>query len=313
MHTTPIPNHHQTNSRRTFLARGLKTTVGLCALAKLGAFPASAADPSAQSVSLPHLGFTSYQWGKDWDIPTMIANLTKAGIFGAELRTTASYAHGVELVLTPPQREEVKKRFADSPVLLVGIASAERMDWPEPAKLKEAIEKAKAHVKLSYDVGASGVRVFPNQFQSNVPHEKTIEQIAGALNHLGAFAADYGQEIRLETHGPAGELPTIRAIMDQVKQTHARVKLNSDARDTAGQGFEYNFNLVKNYLGHTLHLHNLKDAKFPYQLQTDLLVKMKWAGWALLELSDQVQDRVQGLIEQRQLWDKMMAQAPKSR
>ena len=262
-----------------------------------------------QDITKVRFGFTSYQWGKDWDLPTLIANLQKAQVYGVELRTSASYAHGVELSLSAAQRQEVKKRFADSPITLVGIASAERLDWPEPEKLKAAIEAVKAHLKLSRDVGASGVRVFPNQWHPNVPHEKTIEQIAKALNEIGAFAADYGQEVRLEAHGAAGELPTLRAIMDQVTQPQVRLKLNSDARDTKGQGFEKNFNLVKGFLGHTLHAHNLKDTKFPFQLQINLLVKMNWDGWGLLEASDKVPDRVQALIEQRELWERMVAQA----
>ena len=82
-------------------------------------------------------------------------------------------------------------------------------------------------------------------------------------------------------------------------------------RVRAGAGFEANFNLVKKHLGHTVHLHNLKDTKFPYQLQLNLLVKMNWDGWALLEASDEVPDRVAALIEQRELWDQMMAKALK--
>ena len=74
-------------------------------------------------------------------------------------------------------------------------------------------------------------------------------------------------------------------------------------------GFEYNFNLVKDLLGDTLHLHNLKDTEFPYQHQMDLLVKMGWTGWQLLEVSDKVPDRVAALIEQRQIWDQMLAKA----
>jgi sugar phosphate isomerase/epimerase len=228
-------------------------------------------------------------------------------VFGVELRTSQSYAHGVELELNTRQRREVRKQFKDSPVKLVGIATSERYDWPERAKLEAAIENTRAFVKLSRDIGGSGVRVFPNSFHDGVPREKTIEQIAKALNKAGAFAGDYGQEIRLEAHGNAGELPTIRAIMDQVNQSSVRVKLNSDVGDTKGEGFEYNFNLVKDLLGQTLHLHNLKDTEFPYQLQMNLLVKMGWSGWQLLEASDKVPDRAQALIEQRQIWDRMLA------
>jgi len=294
-------------SRRNFLSHSLCIATSVTAATELTSCDFSKKANNKKRAGQTRFGFTTYQWGKDWDIPTLIANCTKAGVFGVELRTSQSYAHDVELVLNAQQRDEVQKRFKDSPVELVGIATSERYDWPEQAKLEAAIENTKAYVKLGRDVGGNGVRVFPNSFHDGIPREKTIEQIAKALNIVGASAADYGQQIRLEAHGNAGELPTIKAIMDQVNQSSVRVKLNSDVRDTKGEGFEYNFNLVKDLLGGTLHLHNLKDTEFPYQLQMDLLVKMGWSGWQLLEASDKVEDRVQALIEQRQIWDRMLA------
>jgi len=300
-------------SRRDFLADGVKAGAGICAVTALGSFSSfGAVAPAVRRAPIMRFGFTTYTWGKDWDIPTLIANCRKAKVYGVELRTSGGYAHGVELEISGEKRQEVKKQFQDSPVALVGIASGERFDWPDEAKLKAAIEAAKGFVKLSSDVGASGIRVFPNQFHPDVPREKTIAQIAKALDEVGAVAADLAQEVRLEAHGNAGDLPTIRAIMDQVTQPKVRVALNSDGRDAAGKGFEANFELVKDFLAHTLHAHDFKDAKFPYQLQTDLLAKMKWDGWVLLEASNKVEDRVQALIEQRELFEKMRAKAMKA-
>ncbi len=307
-----MPYNRKDFSRREFLSRGLCVTAGAVASAALTSCKRSETEPAAKSVTRTRFGLTTYQWGKEWDIPTLIANCGKAQVFGVELRTSQSYAHGVELELSAQQRGEVKKRFEDSPLTLVGLATSERYDSPEAEKLKAAIENTKAYIKLSRDIGGSGVRVFPNSFHDGVPREKTIEQIGSALNILGAFAADYGQQVRLEAHGTAGELSTLRAIMDRVDQPSVRVKLNSDKRDTGGNGFEHNFNLVKDLLGDTLHLHNLKNAEFPYQLQMDLLVKMGWNGWQLLEISDKVPDRVLALIEQRQIWDQMFASSMKA-
>jgi len=299
-------------SRRNFLTRGIRVTTGVVATVALTSCKFSGTPETTKRVAKTRFGFTTYQWGKDWDIPTLIANCCKAQTFGVELRTSQSYAHGVELELDGGQRREVKRRFEDSPLTLVGLATSERYDSPEAAKLKAAIENTKAYIKLSRDIGGSGVRVFPNSFHDGVPQAKTIEQIGNSLNIVGAFAANYGQQVRLEAHGNAGELPSLRAIMNHVVQPSVRVKLNSDKRDTRGNGFEHNFNLVKDLLGDTLHLHNLKDTGFPYQLQMDLLVKMGWSGWQLLEISDKVPDRVLALIEQRRIWDQMLANSMKA-
>jgi sugar phosphate isomerase/epimerase len=308
-----MTTNDQTISRRGFLTDGMGAAVGVCSLAGLRPLSLWAGEPSARSKSKMRFGLATYAWGKDWDIPTLIANCDKAGVYGVELRTSSSYAHGVEVSLSATQRAEVKQRFADSPVRLVSIACSERMDWPEPDKLRAAIEAAKAHLKLSHDVGCDVVRVFPNQFHREVPREKTIEQIARALDELGVFAADLGQEVSLEAHGPAGELPTMRAIMDRVTQRSVRVRLNCDARDALGEGFAANFNLVKDFLSRIIHVHDLSDPqekeKYPYQLMVDLLLKTNWEGWALAERGDTVPDRIRALIEQRQVWEAMVAKA----
>jgi len=303
--------HDTRTSRRTFLAGAVGATLGACALHAIGTRPASAAEARPGKPNL-RFGLATYQWGMDWDIPTLIANCTKAKVFGIEPRTSSKYAHGIELELSAEKRSEIKKRFADSPVAVVSIACGERMDWPEPEKLKAAIEASKAYLKLSRDVGSRTIRIFPNQFQPNVPHEKTIEQIAKAASEVGAYAAELGQEVSLEAHGPAGELPTMRAIMDQVTQKSVRVRLNCDNRDMLGKGFEENFNLVKDYLSRIIHLHGLKDAKFPYPQLVSLLVKANWDGWALMENSDKVPDRVAALTEQREIWEALVEKALKA-
>ena len=53
------------------------------------------------------LGFVTYLWGKDWDVPTLIKNLSDTHITGVELRV--EHAHKVMPDLTPEQRKEVKK------------------------------------------------------------------------------------------------------------------------------------------------------------------------------------------------------------
>ena len=68
------------------------------------------------------LGMVTYLWGAQWDLPTLITNCEKTGFAGVELRST--HKHGVEVGLNRTQRAEVKSRFADSPVTLVGLGSA---------------------------------------------------------------------------------------------------------------------------------------------------------------------------------------------
>ena len=251
-------------------------------------------------------GLVTYQWGKDWDLPTLLKNCEKAAVLGVELRTT--HAHGVEPSLTSKQRQDVQKRFGDSPVVLAGLGSNERFDNPDPAVVKRAVEATKKFLVLSHDVGSTGVKVKPDRFHPDVPREKTIAQIGKALHTLGDFAGGYGQKVRLEVHGQCAELSTIKAIMDAADHDNVVLCWNSNAQDLQGAGLEANFKLVQNHLGSTLHVRELQSPDYPYAALIKLLVDAKYAGWVMLEASSQPKDRVAALAAQGRLFRKLIKQ-----
>ena len=67
------------------------------------------------------LGTVTYNIAKDWDVPTIIKNLTEVGFDAVELRTT--HKHGVEIALSPAERAEVRKQFEGSPVKIGGLGT----------------------------------------------------------------------------------------------------------------------------------------------------------------------------------------------
>lgn len=254
------------------------------------------------------LGLVTYLWAKDWDIPAIIRNCSEAQISGVELRV--EHAHGVTLDLSKKERENVKKQFAGSDVEIVGMGTNEQYDWPDPERLKQSIETTKAWLHLSKDIGGSGVKVKPNQFHEGIPQEKTLEQIGQALNELGRYALDMGQQIRLEVHGRGTQqLPNIKKIMDYVQNEGSTVCWNCNEQDLDGQGLEYNFNLVKNRFGDICHVRELNVGDYPYQQLMNLFVKMDYSGWILLECRTDPQDKVAALKEQRKVWEEMIIKA----
>lgn len=285
-------------SRRAFL----RTT--LAAGAALTAWPlrARAAEPSTAGMKL---GMVTYLWGRDWDLPTLIAHCEKAELGGVELRT--QHAHGVEPSLSMQQRLDVKKRFADSPVVCVGLGTNQCYDSPNPAAVRKAIEGTIDFIKLSHDIGASGVKVKPNDLHPEVPREQTTAQIAGALNEVGKAAADFGQKIRLEVHGSCAPLPIIKEIMDQVESPNVGVCWNSNGEDLKGEGLAANFALVADRLADTVHVRELNAGDYPYQELFRLLAARQYAGWILLECRTDPQDRVAALAEQRRVFHDMLA------
>ena len=253
-------------------------------------------------------GLVTYNWGKDWDLPTLIKNCETAEVPGVELRTT--HKHGVERTLTAAQRRDVKKQFADSPVTLVGIGSDERYDNPDPAVLRKAILATHDFIKLSHDVGGTGVKVKPNSFHKNVPHEKTIEQIGKTLNQLGKYGLEWGQQIRLEVHGQCAPLPIMKQILEIADHPNVAICWNCNPTDLQGKGLEYNFNLVKDRFGATVHIHDLINSSYPHQQYFNLLAKENYSGWLMLEEGKVPKDDIVAkLAEQKKLFTQMWQQA----
>lgn len=251
-------------------------------------------------------GLVTYLWGKDWDVPTIIANCEKCKLLGVELRT--QHKHGVEPSLNSAQRKEIKQRFQNSKVEFIGYGSNVEFDSPDPAVLKQNMDLAKELVKLSHDVGGSGVKVKPNNFHASVPREKTIEQIGKSLNEIGKFGAEYGQKIRLEVHGKeTQELPNIKAMMDVADHKNVVICWNCNPTDLNGKGFEYNFNLVKDRLGDTIHVHEMDTVPYPWQDLMNQLVKMDYSEWILWECHSDPSDKVQALLNQMKVWQGIMA------
>ncbi len=110
-------------------------------------------------------------------------------------------------------------------------------------------------------------------------------------------------------HGQCSELPTIKAIMDATDHANVGVCWNSNDVDLEGEGLEHNFNLVKKYFGDTAHVRELNIGDYPYQQLMSLFVGMDYDGWILLEARTEPGDRVQALVEQREVFQEMVARA----
>jgi sugar phosphate isomerase/epimerase len=154
------------------------------------------------------------------------------------------------------------------------------------------------------------VKVKPNQFREGIPKEQTLEQIGRALDELGRYALDMGQQIRLEVHGEGTQqLPNIKKIMDYVTNDGSTVCWNSNEQDLDGEGLEYNFNLVKDRFGDICHVRELNVGDYPYQKLMDMFVAMNYGGWVLLECRTDPADKVAALKEQKQVWQEMISRA----
>src|SRR5580704_1219889 len=94
-------------------------------------------------ITMSQLGIVTYNIAKDWDLATILARLEKLGYEGVELRT--SHAHKVEVSLNKAERDEVRRRFEDSPVQLAGLGSAFEYHVTDPAIVRKNIDGTKEY------------------------------------------------------------------------------------------------------------------------------------------------------------------------
>ncbi|MBK8501060.1 MAG: sugar phosphate isomerase/epimerase [Saprospiraceae bacterium] len=251
-------------------------------------------------------GLVTYQWGKDWDLATVIKNCEDTGYEGVELRT--EHAHGVETTLSSSERKRVKKMFSHSSVTCVGYGSNFEYHNSDQTKLRWNIDQTKEYVKLCHDIGATGLKVKPNTLPADIPREKTISQIASSLNEVGKFAQNYDQLIRVEAHGHlTSELPNMKAIFDQVTEPNVKICWNCNPVDTNPPGIKGNFESVQQWIGDTVHVHTLNKGDYPYQEVLGLLGGIDYAGWILLEEGAVPTDIVTSMKEQKVVFNELMS------
>jgi len=292
-------------SRRNFIQKSLVAGVGLSLIDPFSVF-------AAEKKSEMKLGLVTYLWAKDWDLPTLISNCEKTGYLGVELR--CDHKHGVETKLSAQERADVKKRFANSPVTCLGYGANFEYHSPDQAILRKNIDQTKEYIKLCKDIGASGIKVKPNNLPTEVSKEKTIAQIATSLNEVGNFAKDYGQLVRVEVHGElTQEIPNMKAIFDQITEKNVKMCWNCNDQDLLPPGLETNFNSVKKWFGDTVHVREFNVGDYPYQQLINLFTEIKYDGWILLEARTEPVDKIAAMTEQLNLFNSMISKAKKGR
>lgn len=229
------------------------------------------------------LGLVTYQIGKDWDVPALIANCAAAGFEGVEARST--HAHGIEIALSAAERAEIRKQFDDSPVALYGLGSACEYHSTDPAQVEANVEQTRRFLQLAADVGAEGVKVRPNGVRGDAPLEQSLEQIGRAFGTVAAAGADLGVEVWMEIHGKVtGDPLQMPAILAAAGHPNARLTWNCNAQDKAEDGtIAGKFKPVADSVG-VVHIHDLYDEKdYPWSELFALLKAQSFDGWTALE------------------------------
>ncbi len=232
------------------------------------------------------VGIVTYNIARDWNIGTIIENLSEVRYDGVELRT--GHAHGVEISLSPSRRTEVRDRFASSPVKIVQLGSTYEFHSPDPAVLRKNIEGCKQYIQLAHDVGAPAVKVRPNglETKAGIPVEKTLEQIGKSLRELGEAGAGLGVEVRLEVHGEGTQpLDYIQKIMEIANHPMVTVNWNCNQVDLEGGTLEENFGRVAKKV-RNVHMRDLYLNEYPWKKLIGLLQGINYGEYCCAEIPE---------------------------
>jgi sugar phosphate isomerase/epimerase len=263
-------------SRRKFLQTAAVSTSAIMLPGIASASQKKDSAPALNKTPLK-LGLMSYTTAKDWDIDTIIKNLTEVKFEHIELRTT--HAHGVEVNLSAAERATVKKKFQDAG-LAISLASGFQYHYPDQALLRKNIDGTKEYTLLAKDVNALGIRVFAGAIYKTPPTEQTLEQIAKALAEVGEFGYNNGVDIRVCNDGPS--IGMIKKLIDMSQSKHVYVNWNCPMEDMDG-GFENNFNSVK-HLIRNIHIRELWND-YPWRQFFSLLSQSGYKGYCDAEVN----------------------------
>ena len=104
----------------------------------------------------------------------------------------------------------------------------------------------------------------------------------------------------------------MRDIFKQVTEPNVKICWNSNDSDLLPPGLMGNFDMVKNWLGDTVHVRELNIGEYPYQKLFNLFAGMGYEGWILLEARTEPKDRIAAMEEQLSLFNKLIANAEKA-
>jgi hypothetical protein len=245
------------------------------------------------------LGLVTYNLAKDWDIATIIKNCEATGFEAVELRTT--HKHGVEPTLAKAQREEVKRRFADSKVRLLSLGSVCEFHAPDQSVVRQNIDECKRFIELARDIGALGVKVRPNGIPKEVPEEQTLRQIGASLRECGEFAKGAGVEVWVEVHGRDSAAPwRMRRMMEHASHQQVGVCWNSNPEDVEQGSVKKSFALLKPWLRNA-HINELWKPEYPWRELFGLMKQAEYNRYCLAEIPD-TSDPLRLMRYYRALW-----------
>ncbi|MBC7237608.1 MAG: sugar phosphate isomerase/epimerase [Chloroflexi bacterium] len=220
------------------------------------------------------LSLDTYSICQTMGLDHLLQVLTSNGFAAVEFRCEAGQAHGVELEAGPARRRELRHRIEQAGLRVSVLSTGQRFESPDPQVRALAIERSKRFVELADDMGATGIRVFGNDFPPDVPREEVVRYVGESLRQIGEFAEGSEVNVLLEMHGQFYYWEYALGAVQIADHPHVALNYNSDPRDLVDGSVRFVMSKVGDRLRH-VHLHDLAED-FPY---VELFRELKARGY----------------------------------
>jgi|GEM_PF-5675583 len=293
---------------RAMLAGGLLTVnAGMPSLAQtqtLDSVPASVAGLKPQGEFIT-FGFSTADWGRDWDILLLIETLQEIGINQVELGE--GHAHEISPALTPGQRTTRRDQFQEAGILVTGMQLTSKVTAEDEASIATLVDNLKQTIRLSHDVGGSGVRVNLGDLKGDTA---LIANTAKALKEMGEFAIGFGQEIRVEAWAGDTSLDDLVAVLKATNDDQVRIAFGVRNAEKGGEKVKEDFAKVQPYLGGVVLIETQPSSEAaPFAALANLLVEADYDGRVVLTTKAAAIDVKTDIVQQKTIWEQQIKKA----
>jgi len=159
--------------------------------------------------------------------------------------------------LLPSRIADARRQLAAHGLAVSCLGASAQMHDMDPVKHAAQLDEARRFIDLAHALDAPYVRVFGNEYVKDVPRDKMLAHISGALHELGDYAKDKGVTVIIESHGDFTDSPSLLELLQQADSPN--VALLWDAHHTFVSGKEEPEDSVAKLGRYIRHTH-LKDS-----------------------------------------------------
>src|SRR5258708_31390834 len=117
--------------------------------------------------------------------------------------------------LAPERIDDAKRQLAAHGLIVSDLGASAQMHDMDPVKHAAQLDEARRFIDLAQALGAPYVRVFGNEYVKDVPRDKMLAHIAGALHELGDYAKSKSVTVIIESHGDFTDSPALLQILQR--------------------------------------------------------------------------------------------------